>query len=70
MIAWLYERITGTPWTTTVQASRDGVRLAGAVYRDELSRYTDAELLRRGDEIVARARAARRAEWAVLADAA
>lgn len=54
MLKWLYEKVTGTPWTTTpAWASRDGVRLVGAVYQDELARYSDAELYARGDEILA-----------------
>jgi hypothetical protein len=59
---WLYERLTGTPWyTTPAWASRDGVRLAGAVYRDELACYTDAELYAHGEAILAGLRARRSA---------
>jgi hypothetical protein len=57
VLKWLYEKVTGTPWTTTpAWASRDGVRLVGAVYRDELAGYTDAELYARGDQILAQLR--------------
>jgi hypothetical protein len=57
MIKRLYEELTGTPWTTTpAWASRDGIPLAGAVYRNELAHYTDVELYARGDQILAELR--------------
>jgi hypothetical protein len=57
VFAWLYERVTGQPWTTTRCASIEFGRPVGAVYERELAVYTDAELYRRGDEIVTELRA-------------
>jgi hypothetical protein len=56
MIARLYERLTGRPWTTTRTMSVEFGPPPGAIYAVELSRYTDAELIKFGDEIVSRLR--------------
>jgi len=46
MIKRLYEKVTGTPWTTERSLSGDGMVPLGALYAEELATLTDSELLR------------------------
>lgn len=57
MIRWLYEQMTGQPWTTTRCASVEFGPSPGAKYQKQLAAYSDAELYRRGWAIVAELRA-------------
>ena len=51
MIRWLYEVVTGTPWTTgRSMAAEFGPTLA--TRHPELSLYSDRDLVTRGDEIL------------------
>ncbi len=68
MIAELYERMTGKPWTTSRSAAEEFGPTPATEF-PELSRYTDAELYERGPEIVAELRAARRERTSELVGA-
>lgn len=59
MIRWLYERLTGTPWTTVRSAAAEFGPPPGAIYADELSAYSDLDLVLHGDEILAELRSRR-----------
>ncbi len=59
MIGFVYEMVTGKPWRTVRSAAAEFGPSAGAVYAAELSRYSDAELLAYGEEILAAVKAGR-----------
>lgn len=53
MIAWLYEQLTGQPYYTTRSASAEFGPPPAARYAAELARYSDAELIQHGPQILA-----------------
>lgn len=57
MIRRLYQTLTGRPWTTTRSCAAEFGPPPGARYADQLSAYSDAELIVHGDRILARLRA-------------
>lgn len=61
MIDWLYERVTGQPWTSMRSCTAEYGQTPAAKFWVELSPYTDAELLAFGDKLVAQLRAEKRA---------
>jgi hypothetical protein len=52
MLKELYELVTRRPWTTVRSATAEFGPPPGAVYRDELSQFSDVELYARGDQIM------------------
>jgi len=44
MIKWLYEKVTGTPWTTVRSCTQEFGPTPGARYEAELAGLTDREL--------------------------
>jgi hypothetical protein len=57
MIRRLYETLTGRPWTTMRSAAAEFGPPPGARYAAALAAYTDAELIARGEQILAGLRA-------------
>jgi hypothetical protein len=62
VIRRLWERLTGTPWTTTRSMAAEYGPPPGALFAAELAEYSDAELVKFGDEVVARLRL-ERGQW-------
>ncbi|ROP29528.1 hypothetical protein [Couchioplanes caeruleus] len=67
MIGLLYKLVSGKAWTTVRSATAEFGPPPGAVYRDELACFSDAELYAYGDAILvaARRRQRRRAGFPV-----
>jgi hypothetical protein len=64
MIAWLFEKVTGTPWTTGRCASVEFGASPGAVFAGDIAGLSDVEVLARHDEFMAAHRA--RGAWAAF----
>lgn len=58
MIRWLYETVTGTPWTTGRCMAAEFGSPPGVRYATELAGLSDQEVLAYGYEIIAAAQAA------------
>ena len=54
MIRYLYETLTGRPWTTVRSCTTEYGPPPGARYAAQLAAYSDAELIHHGREILAR----------------
>jgi hypothetical protein len=65
VIGWLYEKTTGTPWTTTRSMAAEFGPPPAVQFSNELLRLTDDELLLYGDQVLAGARRARAAQGAM-----
>lgn len=55
----MWKLLTGTPWKTTRSMREEFGPLPAEVYAEELSRYSDLELIDRGDEILTELRSRR-----------
>lgn len=59
MIKFLYEKVTGTPWTTTRSAAAEFGPPPAVEFATDLVWLTDSEVLLYGDQVVRQARARR-----------
>lgn len=64
ILSYVYEKVTGQPYLTTVSMAAQYGPPPAVEFAAELAAYTDAELLARGDEIVAALRRAKRRQAA------
>lgn len=56
MLRRLYQWLTGKPWITTRSCAREFGPPPGAIYAEALRRYSDAQLIAHGDQILAELR--------------
>jgi hypothetical protein len=54
MIRYLYETLTGRPWTTVRSCTTEYGPPPGARYAEQLAAYSDTQLLHHGHDILAR----------------